>query len=119
MVAQEHETTAKPVPEKVMDDMRTCQAAVIHVGSEGVSYDKDGNEHDALAVNEVSLLRQERRAAKLKISVDGIERMSELVCDGILLATPAGSTAYNLSASGPITPTLPVPTLQVVPQPAG
>jgi len=66
--------------------------------------DKDGNEKDALAINEVSLLRQERRAAKLKISVDGIERMSELVCDGILLATPAGSTAYNLSASGPIIP---------------
>jgi NAD+ kinase len=66
--------------------------------------DTDGNEQVAVAINEVSLLRQERRAAKLKIFVDGVERMSELVCDGILLATPAGSTAYNLSASGPIIP---------------
>ena len=66
--------------------------------------DTDGKHHQALAFNEVSLLRQTRQAAKLKISVDKIERISELVCDGILLATPAGSTAYNLSAHGPIIP---------------
>lgn len=66
--------------------------------------DEQGNGQEAIAFNEVSLLRQTRQAAKLKISVDNIERIPELVCDGILLATPAGSTAYNLSAHGPIIP---------------
>ena len=56
------------------------------------------------AINEVSLLRETRQAAKLEISVDGKVRMAEIACDGILVATPAGSTAYNLSASGPILP---------------
>lgn len=60
--------------------------------------------HEALAINEVSLLRQGPQAAWLKISVDGRERMDELVCDGALVATPAGSTAYNYSAHGPILP---------------
>jgi NAD+ kinase len=58
----------------------------------------------ALAINEVSLLRQTHQAAKLRLSIDGMIRMEELNCDGILLATPAGSTAYNLSAHGPILP---------------
>lgn len=65
---------------------------------------RDGTISEALAFNEVSLLRQSRQAAKIGISVDGVERMPELVCDGILVATPAGSTAYNLSAHGPIIP---------------
>ena len=56
------------------------------------------------AINEVSLLRETRQAAKLEISVDGKVRMAELSCDGVLVATPAGSTAYNLSANGPILP---------------
>jgi NAD+ kinase len=59
---------------------------------------------DALAFNEVSLLRQTHQATKLRLLVDGKVRMSELVCDGILVATPAGSTAYNFSAHGPILP---------------
>jgi len=59
---------------------------------------------EALAINEVSLLRAGPQAAKLTISVDGKERLAELVCDGALLATPAGSTAYNYSAHGPILP---------------
>jgi NAD+ kinase len=63
-----------------------------------------GTMTEAFAINEVSLLRETRQAAKLKITVDGVERIPELVCDGILLATPAGSTAYNLSAHGPILP---------------
>ena len=58
----------------------------------------------ALAFNEVSLLRESRQAAKLRISVDGVVRLEELLADGILLATPVGSTAYNLSAHGPIIP---------------
>ncbi|WP_207476564.1 NAD kinase [Arenibaculum pallidiluteum] len=57
-----------------------------------------------LAINEVSLLRETRQAAKLRISIDGVVRLPELICDGCLLATPAGSTAYNLSAHGPIVP---------------
>ncbi len=60
--------------------------------------------HASLAINEVSLLREQRQAAKLRILVDGKERLPELICDGILIATPAGSTAYNLSAHGPIVP---------------
>ncbi|MGD1876843.1 MAG: NAD kinase [Kiloniellaceae bacterium] len=63
-----------------------------------------GEKADALAINEVSLLRESRQAAKITISVDGVKRMDELVCDGVMLATPAGSTAYNLSAHGPIIP---------------
>ena len=64
----------------------------------------DGTQVTALAINEVSLLRQGAQAAKLRIVVDGKERLDELVCDGALLATPAGSTAYNYSAHGPILP---------------
>lgn len=63
-----------------------------------------GEVHQALAINEVSLLRQGPQAAKLKIWVDGRLRLEELVCDGALVATPAGSTAYNYSAHGPILP---------------
>jgi NAD+ kinase len=58
----------------------------------------------AIAFNEVSLLRETRQAAKLRVSVDGVVRLEELMADGILLATPVGSTAYNLSAHGPIVP---------------
>ena len=61
-------------------------------------------EKTALAFNEVSLLRQTHQAAKLRVMLDGKVRLEELVCDGILVSTPAGSTAYNLSAHGPILP---------------
>jgi len=66
--------------------------------------DAKGKRHEALAINEVSLLRAGPQAAKLRITIDGQLRMQELVCDGALLATPAGSTAYNYSAHGPILP---------------
>jgi NAD+ kinase len=66
--------------------------------------DAHGKQHEALAINEVSLFRQIYQAAKLRISVDGRVRLPELICDGVLVATPAGSTAYNLSAYGPILP---------------
>jgi NAD+ kinase len=66
--------------------------------------DQRGQEHQALAINEVSLLRQSRQTAKLRVSVDGSVQLDELMADGIILATPVGSTAYNLSAHGPIIP---------------
>lgn len=66
--------------------------------------DRFGKQHTALAFNEVSLLRKDYQAAKLRISIDGKQRLDELICDGVLVSTPAGSTAYNLSAHGPILP---------------
>jgi len=66
--------------------------------------DAAGRVHRHRAINEVSLFRQSYQAARLRVLVDGKERLAELVADGILLATPAGSTAYNLSAQGPIIP---------------
>ena len=66
--------------------------------------DGSGRHQTALALNEVSLFRSTHQAAKIQISVDSEVRLEELICDGILLSTPAGSTAYNLSAHGPILP---------------
>lgn len=76
--------------------------------------EKGGGHIKSLAFNEVSLLRETRQAAKIKINIDGVVRLQELVCDGILVSTPAGSTAYNLSAHGPIIP-LGAPLLALTP----
>jgi len=66
--------------------------------------DAAGVDHEAYAINEVSIYRQFYQAARLRILIDGKERLKELVADGLLVATPAGSTAYNLSVQGPVIP---------------
>jgi NAD+ kinase len=65
---------------------------------------QNGEAHTFLAINEVSLLREMRQTAKIEVSVNNRVRIEQLICDGVLLSTPAGSTAYNLSANGPILP---------------
>ena len=80
-----------------------AQAAVLHpLRMHAIT--REGVVEEALALNEVSLWRQLGQAAKIRITVDGRVRLAELICDGVLVSTPAGSTAYNLSAHGPIVP---------------
>ncbi|HVK41114.1 MAG TPA: NAD kinase [Phenylobacterium sp.] len=87
----------------LLERINAAESAIIHPLSM-FAVDVHGQEHRAIAMNEVSLLRQTRQTAKLRISIDGKVRLGELSCDGALVATPAGSTAYNLSAHGPIIP---------------
>ncbi len=91
-------------------------AAVEHVirPLEMTAHTQSGETVHAFAINEVSLLRQSYQAAKLRVLVDGRVRLEELICDGLMVATPAGSTAYNLSAHGPILP-LEAPLLALTP----
>ena len=89
--------------EGLLQRIRQASPTVVHpLAMRAVTV--SGEVHRGLAINEVSLLRQTRQSAKLTISVDSRVRMAELICDGILVATPAGSTAYNLSAHGPVVP---------------
>ncbi|MDE2356685.1 MAG: NAD kinase [Alphaproteobacteria bacterium] len=85
------------------DRIAAAEAAEIHP-LRMIATDGAGEAHVALAINDVSLLRQTFQTAKLRIAIDGRTRLEELICDGILVSTPAGSTAYNLSAHGPIIP---------------
>jgi len=87
----------------LLDRIDRAETAVLHPLRMKATQES-GSMQEALAINEVSLLRQSRQAAKISISIDGRVRIPELVCDGVLVATPAGSTAYNLSAHGPILP---------------
>ena len=89
--------------DQLLERLEKAEINVIHP-LRMTAYDRRNAEHRALAINEVSLFRQIYQAAKLRISVDGRVRLEELICDGVLLSTPAGSTAYNLSAQGPILP---------------
>ncbi|MDB5446601.1 MAG: putative sugar kinase [Phenylobacterium sp.] len=87
----------------LLDRINAAERAAVHP-LRMIAADMHGQVHRALAFNEVSLLRQTRQTAKLRISIDGKVRLAELSCDGALVSTPAGSTAYNLSAHGPIIP---------------
>lgn len=90
-------------PDKLLDRLASAKPTRIYPLSMTVRM-RDGQAHTALALNEVSLFRSTYQAVKIRIEVDGRTRLDELICDGVLIATPAGSTAYNLSAHGPILP---------------
>ncbi|MFT8244644.1 NAD kinase [Roseomonas sp. BN140053] len=89
--------------EGLIERLAVAQAAVLHP-LRMHAWMADGGCVEGLAINEVSLLRESRQVAKIRITVDGKVRLAELSCDGVLVSTPAGSTAYNLSAHGPIVP---------------
>src|SRR5262245_60548467 len=90
-------------PENLHERLRAAEVTLIHPLLMRTR-DAMDRVHAHHAINEVSLFRQIHQAARLRILVDGTERLAELVADGVLVATPAGSTAYNLSAQGPFMP---------------
>jgi NAD+ kinase len=99
--------------ENLMERIKDAERSIIHPLIMRAT-DTNQRVYEARAINEVSVFRQSYQAAKLALSVDGRMRMDELIADGVLVATPAGSTAYNLSANGPILP-LKAPMLALTP----
>ncbi len=89
--------------EHLLDRLEDAQITTIHP-LQMVATTEDGKEHRLLAINEVSLLRNTAQAARIKVIIDGDTRLEQTVCDGVLVATPAGSSAYNASLGGPIIP---------------
>lgn len=99
--------------EDLLERLEAAHRSVVHPLLM-VAWDVQGQSHTARAINDVYMLRQTYQAAKLSISIDAQVRLAELIADGVLIATPAGSTAYNLSANGPILP-LNAPLLALTP----
>ncbi|MFZ0112393.1 MAG: NAD kinase [Pseudolabrys sp.] len=91
------------VEERLSERLSNAHITVIHP-LVMQARDVQGRSHEHRAINEVSLFRQSAQAAHLRIKIDDQERLADLIADGVLVATPAGSTAYNLSAQGPIIP---------------
>ncbi len=89
--------------ERLKERLQAAEMTVIHPLLMSAR-DESGRQHEHYALNEVSVFRQTYQAARLRILIDGQERLAQLVADGVLVATPAGSTAYNLSVQGPIIP---------------
>ncbi len=90
-------------PELLLDRIRDARTFIVNPLCGNITT-VSGERHVVPAINEISLLRETRQAAKLEVVVNGRTMLEELACDGVLVSTPAGSTAYNLSANGPILP---------------
>jgi len=91
------------LPERLSERIPKSHAITLHALSMRVET-RQGEVSEAIAFNEASLFRETRQAAKLKVDIDGVTRLEQLVADGLMVSTPAGSTAYNFSAHGPIIP---------------